>query len=60
MIQGTLDRLGDAVPVANRFVLTNEALVDAVAQQLPELPRENIVGEPASAGKQPPILGSAD
>lgn len=53
MIQGTLDRLGDAVPTANRFVLTNQDLVSAVADQLPDLPVENIIGEPAKRDTAP-------
>ena len=53
MIQGTLDRLGDAVPPANRFILTNQDLVGAVAEQLPGLPPANIIGEPAKRDTAP-------
>jgi mannose-1-phosphate guanylyltransferase len=46
MIQQTFDRIKQAVPVENIFVITNQEYVELSHQQLPELPIENIVGEP--------------
>jgi len=47
MIQQTFDRIKQAVPtVENIFVITNTEYAELSHQQLPELPIENIVGEP--------------
>lgn len=46
MIQQTYDRISQLVPAANIFVITNTEYTALTAQQLPELPAENIVGEP--------------
>ena len=46
MIQATVDRLGTLVPPERTLVVTSARLIDAVAEQLPQLPRMSIVGEP--------------
>ena len=46
MLQLTWDRLVGLVPPERVLVLTNARFSDLVAEQLPELPAENIVGEP--------------
>lgn len=46
MIQQTFERIRQVVPVENIFVITNKEYVDLTKNQLPELPLENIVGEP--------------
>ncbi len=46
MIQQTLDRIKQTVPVENIYVITNREYVELSQQQLPEIPTENIVGEP--------------
>jgi mannose-1-phosphate guanylyltransferase len=46
MIQQTFDRIKQAVPAENIFVITNQEYVELSHQQLPDLPIENIVGEP--------------
>lgn len=53
MIQATADRLGDLVPHENQLILTNKILTDAICQQLPELPAENVVGEPCKRDTAP-------
>ncbi len=55
MIQSTVDRLGDLVPPERQLVVTNDLLVDAVRRQLPELPAENVVGEPCKRDTAPCI-----
>lgn len=47
MIQQTFDRIRQAVPPENIFVITNQEYVELSHQQLPEVPLQNIVGEPA-------------
>lgn len=46
MIQQTYDRISQIIPKENIFVITNKEYVNLSQQQLPELPAENIVGEP--------------
>ena len=46
MIQQTFDRIQQVVPAENIFVITSQEYVELSHQQLPEIPFENIVGEP--------------
>lgn len=46
MIQQTFDRIQQVVPIENIYVITNQEYVELSHQQLPEIPAENIVGEP--------------
>lgn len=46
MIQQTYDRISQIVPLENIFVITNKEYVNLTQQQLPNIPEENIVGEP--------------
>ena len=47
MIQSTVDRLSGLCPPENLMIVTNQILVDPIAQQLPNIPRSSIIGEPA-------------
>lgn len=53
MIQSTVDRLGSLVGDDQTMVVTNAMLVDAIAKQLPDVPRKNLVGEPAKRDTAP-------
>jgi mannose-1-phosphate guanylyltransferase len=53
MLRQTLDRLGDLAPNERRLVVTNERLVAATREQLPELPAASIVGEPCKRDTAP-------
>jgi mannose-1-phosphate guanylyltransferase len=46
LIAQAVDRLNDLMPPENIFVVTNADLVDATRDAAPQLPSENIVGEP--------------
>jgi mannose-1-phosphate guanylyltransferase len=46
MLQLTWDRLDGLVPPERVLVLTNQRFVATVAEQLPDLPAANIIGEP--------------
>ncbi|UOU99301.1 mannose-1-phosphate guanylyltransferase [Chryseobacterium daecheongense] len=46
MIQQTYDRISNIIPNENIFVITNKEYVGLSHQQLPEIPEQNIVGEP--------------
>lgn len=55
MIAQTVDRLGDLAPAERCLVVTNERLVSAVKEQLPQLPASSIVGEPCKRDTAPCI-----
>jgi mannose-1-phosphate guanylyltransferase len=55
MLRQTLDRLGLLVPNERRMVVTNQRLVGATREQLPELPAAAIVGEPCKRDTAPCI-----
>lgn len=46
MIQQTFERIRKVVPLENIFVITNTEYIDLTQNQLPEIPKTNIVGEP--------------
>jgi mannose-1-phosphate guanylyltransferase len=47
MIQQTFDRISQIIPTENIYVITNQEYVELTQQQLPDVPANNIVGEPA-------------
>jgi mannose-1-phosphate guanylyltransferase len=59
MLQGTIDRLGRLVPADRVLVVTNRNLTDAVIEQLPELPRRAVLGEPCKRDTAPCIALAA-
>lgn len=50
LLQQASDRMAPLVPIDHIYVVTNAEYVDSVAAQLPDLPRANIIGEPAARG----------
>lgn len=46
MIQQTYDRISKIIPNENIFVITNKEYVNLCQEQLTNIPKENIVGEP--------------
>lgn len=53
MIQQTLDRCRDWVDTARVWVVTNEVQAEATAEQLPEVPKHNILVEPCARNTAP-------
>ena len=53
MIQATADRLKGLCESENLMIVTNKTLVDAIAKQLPDVPADSIVGEPAKRDTAP-------
>src|SRR5205085_12408431 len=45
LIQQTFDRFAKLVPPENIFVVTADEYLDITAEQLPNLPKENLIGE---------------
>jgi mannose-1-phosphate guanylyltransferase/mannose-6-phosphate isomerase len=50
MLQETVERVAPLVPPDQLYVVTFESYHEAVAEQLPMLPRDHIVAEPAGRG----------
>lgn len=55
LIQMTVDRFKGICPVENIWVVTNKRYADLVAEQLPEIPRKNILQEPCRRNTAPCI-----
>jgi mannose-1-phosphate guanylyltransferase len=55
LIQLTVDRFKGLCPMENFWVVTNAAYVDIVRQQLPEMPENHILAEPAARNTAPCI-----
>src|SRR5438309_9770972 len=53
MIQQTLDRLRGVADAGDVWVITNELLDHLIGEQLPELPPEHILSEPAARNTAP-------
>lgn len=59
MIQATVDRLGSLAPAERTWIITNRSLVQPIAEQLPQLARGRIVGEPCKRDTAPAVGLSA-
>lgn len=55
MIQATVDRLGDLVTGENLYVLTGERYVHLATEQLPTMPKGNVIAEPSGRNTAPAI-----
>src|ERR1700730_4849659 len=55
LIQQTVDRLTPVIPPDRLWVLTNEHLRAEIVRQLPELPKNQILAEPAQRNTAPAI-----
>ena len=55
LIQLTVDRFKGIVPMDNFWVVTNAKYVDIVKEQLPDIPVEHILAEPAARNTAPCI-----
>jgi len=53
MIQQTLDRLLPLASADDVWVITNQVLDEVIAQQLPQIPRGNILSEPVARNTAP-------
>jgi mannose-1-phosphate guanylyltransferase len=53
MIQQTLDRLLPLAAAEDVWVITNDLLEETIAEQLPEVPRANILSEPVARNTAP-------
>jgi mannose-1-phosphate guanylyltransferase len=55
LIQQTVDRLRPLLPPERIWILTNDHLRDEIVRQLPEVPKKQIIAEPAQRNTAPAI-----
>jgi len=55
LIQQTVDRLAGVVPPENVWIVTNEYLQAEIRKQLPDVPRAQVIAEPAQRNTAPCI-----
>jgi mannose-1-phosphate guanylyltransferase len=55
LIQWTFDRFASFIPLENIYVVTSQEYISIVEAQLPDIPRENILGEPSRKNTAPCI-----
>ncbi|MFL1895701.1 mannose-1-phosphate guanylyltransferase [Aquimarina sp. 2-A2] len=56
LIQHTFKRLAKSIPEENIFILTNACYSDLVQEHLPQISKDQIIGEPAMRNTAPCIL----
>jgi len=59
MLQSTVDRIEPIIPAERVWVITNRRYVDLVKEQLPDIPEENIIGEPVARNTAPCVASAA-
>jgi mannose-1-phosphate guanylyltransferase len=55
LLQSTYDRYHAFIPNQNIYIVTSEEYIPIIQQQLPQLPPENIIGEPERKNTAPSI-----
>ena len=55
LIQQTVDRISPIIPPENLWVITNDYLQQEIRKQLPEIPKRQIIAEPAQRNTAPCI-----
>lgn len=59
MLQETYERIAPLASFPNVFVITNREYIEDIHTQLPEVPLEQIIGEPEGRGTAPPAALAA-
>src|SRR5215469_9065123 len=55
LIQATVDRLAPVIPPERMWILTNDFVRDEIVRQLPDVPKTQIIAEPAQRNTAPAI-----
>lgn len=53
LIRATVERISPVVPAERVIIVTSDGLCEATAAELPDVPRENILGEPTGRNTAP-------
>lgn len=59
LIQQAVDRLKGVIPLENVWIVTNEYLQAEIRKQLPEIPKQQVIAEPAQRNTAPCIALAA-
>ncbi len=59
MLQNTVERVSKYIPRERNIIVTNQQYVSLVQEQLPDLPEDNIIGEPVGRNTAPCIAAAA-
>jgi mannose-1-phosphate guanylyltransferase len=59
MLQTTVDRIEELIPPERIWVITNDRYVGLVQEQLPDVPAQNIIGEPVAKDTAPCVALAA-
>ncbi len=59
MLQTTVRRIESLIPAERVWVITNERYVDLVQKQLPDVPAQNIIGEPVAKNTAPCVAAAS-
>ena len=59
MLQNTVDRVSELIPIENVMVVTNDKYVDIVKDQLPGIPDENVIAEVVAKNTAPCVAIAA-
>lgn len=59
MIQETVDRIAPMIPPDRILVVTNDSYIPLVKEQLPDIPVDNIIGEPVARNTAPCVAIAA-
>ncbi len=59
MIQSTIDRILPIIPIERILVITNDRYKNLVQSQFPDMPAENIIGEPVAKNTAPCVAVAA-
>ena len=59
MLQDTVERISAIIPPERVWVITNDRYVNLVNEQLPDVPEQNIIGEPVAKNTAPCVAAAA-
>lgn len=59
LLQNTVDRIKSLIPADRILIITNERYIALVKEHVPEIPAENIIGEPVARNTAPCIALAA-
>jgi mannose-1-phosphate guanylyltransferase len=59
MLQRTVNRIQSLIPPKQTWIITNQRYVSLAQEQLPEVPEENIIGEPVAKDTAPCVAAAS-
>jgi mannose-1-phosphate guanylyltransferase len=53
MLEEAIERITDIIPLEDIFIITSKLLLEPIRETLPDLPKENVIAEPAKRNTAP-------